>query len=153
MAPVQFHWGTFCKQAVVNNKSGEVSLLSLVPGLVVEYSTDSSYTAESPVVLPFRALAVCATFRRLGAMEEPLKLTFDVSLTFGDLDLLSGSLEFQLRPNHDFGHSILNIEEFPLTLPRLGTYPEVLRVKYGYNATPIGQVELPIRLVYQGHRD
>ncbi|WP_287128059.1 hypothetical protein [Candidatus Cyanaurora vandensis] len=144
MIPIQFQWGTFCKQAMINPRSGEVSLISLVPGLVVEYGVEDP---NQPVVLPFAAFAVCLTFRRREPGTAEIKLVCEVAVLFEGQQLLTSPVTVLMAAQQDFSHSLLNIEQFPLPLPHTGSFEGLLQVRYRYEGLDLGGVDLPLRFV------
>lgn len=141
-APLEFRWGTFCRQVVCDAiNPQDVSLIGVLEGLALEVETlDERRTGE--VVAMFWVHAV---FRYLKDTDVDLKHALSAKISQPNRADVIKRLDFFQKPKQLFiGMNIqipMNVKGKTLLLLE---GKNMLKISFRYKSTDLGFVELPI---------
>lgn len=155
--PLNFVWGTFCRQVLVNevdskleNQTKEMSLYGVLPGLDMTIDIrvpQNTAPADMPkdFEVPFVVWAH-AVFRMKEVSDKPEKVTISAMVSQPKRDAMVQVFEVPLRAGQEFLQVNMQIQmNGPGGGLLLSEGKTALKASFRYQSVDLGKIELPIK--------
>ena len=142
---IKFSWGTFCRRAITDQNTGEMSIIDVVPALEVEQVVPLNVNSDDlKVPIPLGTMYLTSVFKRLDDSDN--EISEDLSIEFSQTGLPSVLIEVKaFKRSTDSSVFInLDLQGLLLIVTSLDVSRYSFEVVYRVRDQELGRLILPV---------
>ncbi len=139
--PVEFHWGTFCRQALQEPGNTDFSLITVLPTLKMIMKG----SGPLPEIIPLETMCVYTVFKRKPNFSGTLQIPLEIEIDFPGRKSEAGRNILVLGPDHNFCQSVVKLINPAIAVPlKLGIQEFTCQTLLRFGNSEIASVLLPL---------
>ncbi|MEI6327701.1 MAG: hypothetical protein WCP16_00610 [Pseudanabaena sp. ELA645] len=142
---IKFSWGTFCRRAITDQNTGEMSIIDVVPALEVEQVVPLNVNSDDlKVPIPLGTMYLTSVFKRLDDSDN--EISEDLSIEFSQTGLPSVLIEVKafMRSTDSSVFINLDLQGLLLIVTSLDVSRYSFEVVYRVRDQELGRLILPV---------
>lgn len=147
---IKFSWGTFCRRAIIDQNTGEMSIIDIVPALKVEQVVPFNLDSDNlKLSIPLGTMYLTSVFQRLDDSDN--EISEDLSIEFSQTGLPFVVIEVKafIRNTDSSIFINLDLKGLLLTITSLDVSSYSFEVIYRVHGQELGRLILPVAVKFK----
>ena len=148
--PIKFSWGVFCQNAITDQDTKEVSIISVIPSLKIDVGRHEIISPDSNINISLGKLHAIALFERLD--DSTIKINEDLIIEIRQPSFETTTIEgeFIVEPSEDSIFINVKLEGVFLTVSSLQESSNYsFEVIFKIKNQQLGRIVLPVKVKFE----